>query len=317
MDHSQGTPILLLLSALACACARSEPAGTPAATPTASSRTSPLTVAPRATAAAPSASAAPPPAASQSSDGQLPERSASAGSTIGTIACGKSRCQAGKQVCVLDATPEWICAPARRDDGASFACDDASDCQAGATCCRSFASAELVVACAKPDDDCAALVCSEPDGTKCPRGQRCKDGYCQQETQATCGAKRCPKDAPFCNFSAAPTCVDEAAAIAAISAMPFDAPNAARVYACTKPSDCGTLRCCSDMAYGSRVTHCQHACDPANSMQLCAGDSECKALARIWCEDDAACRRAVRCVPPDEETKSALPGLKICRLLDH
>lgn len=315
MERSKHTLILFALSVLAGACARSEPASAPAATPAAGSRTPQPAAAARATTAAPSASSTPAPVQSDA-DG-IPERSGAGGSTIGTIACGKSRCQAGRQVCVLDSKPEWICAPARRDGSASFACDDASDCAAGTTCCQSFASGEMTVACDKPDRDCSALLCSEPDGTRCPRGQHCAEGYCQQQTQATCGAKRCPKDAPFCNLTAAPSCVDEAAAIAAVSAVPFDGPNAARVYACTKPSDCGTLRCCSDMAYGPRITHCQHACDPGNSMQLCTRDSECKALAQIWCEGDAACRRAVRCAAPDEETQSALPWLKVCRQLGH
>ena len=318
--------VTLLLSGvlammLIASCARSERAAAPATTTSASSPTLERTAEPPAPPSAePAASAAPAPVeAAAPSDSELPERNVSGGSTIRTIACGKARCQAGKEVCVRDAKQEWACVASAPEGGAFYACDDASDCTAPKTCCRSFASAEEVYSCEAPGGACAAVVCSEPDGTRCPRGQRCSQGYCQAETQATCaGEKRCPTDTPYCLWGGTPTCVDERAAEMAVASLQPGDTNALGVYTCTKPSDCGTQQCCTDMTYAAGLTRCSHACDAVNGMLLCSRDSDCNARARAWCGDNAACRRAVRCVTLDaDRTGKRPPWMKVCRQLEY
>ncbi len=80
---------------------------------------------------------------------------------------------------------------------------------------------------------------------------------------------------------------------------------------------CGSHQCCTSMIYGEKFTSCFHQCDGANSMMLCARDGDCRERARAWCGDDAACRRAVRCVPPSPDLPGATPPwMKVCRALN-
>lgn len=245
-----------------------------------------------------------------------PKRGDAPGSTVGTVACGNTRCRAGSELCTMKSL-EWVCLPSTVEATSFYACDDASDCPAPLTCCRSFASAEEIYACAKPTEDCAALPCAEPDGMTCPQGLHCSGGYCEAESRATCGgAKQCPKEAPRCAWGSSPACV--AAAGGDSAGFGEDGSPISGLYECTRPSDCGGARaCCTSALYGEKATHCFHQCDSANSAQLCTRDADCRSRAQTWCGDDVRCRRAVRCAPPSTEASPPLPPwMKVCQRFD-
>lgn len=212
----------------------------------------------------------------------------------------------------------WACVPADGELDGFYACDDASDCSAPLVCCRSFASAAEVFQCALPTGDCSAIVCAEPDGKQCPRGQRCTGTYCNADTRATCvGGQRCPAVAPYCAWSSSPSCVDATGAENAAGALLEPNSPILGVYGCTKPSDCGTQHCCTSMTNGEKQTRCSNACDAANSMRLCSTRADCKWLADAYCEgqDAAACRARLRCEPPTTDRPNAVPPwLKVCSL---
>jgi hypothetical protein len=243
-----------------------------------------------------------------------PKREDAAGSTVGTIACGNTRCRAGSELCTMRSL-KWVCSPSTVEATSFYACDDASDCPAPLTCCRSFASAEEIYACSKPTEDCAALPCAEPDGMTCPQGLRCSGGYCMADFRATCdGAKQCPKEAPRCAWGSSPACITEAGG----DGFGEDGSTISGIYECTRPDDCGGAQaCCTSALYGEKVTHCLHQCDGANSAQLCARDADCESRARLWCGDDVRCRGAVRCAPPSTEASTGLPPwMKVCQRFD-
>ena len=250
---------------------------------------------------------------------ELPTRMGAEGSTVGTIACGKTRCRAGSERCTMKSY-EWVCLPSTADATSFYECDDASDCPAPLTCCRSFASAEEIYACAKPTEDCAALSCAEPDGMSCPQGLRCNGSYCTADFRATCGgAKQCPKEVPSCAWGSSPACVDLAGGDSGITGLGEEGSPVSGLYECTQPSDCGGVHdCCTSSLYAEKVTHCLHQCDGSNSRQLCARDADCGGRAALWCGDDARCRRAVRCVRPSKEVSSVRPPwMKVCERLDY
>jgi hypothetical protein len=244
------------------------------------------------------------------------KREGAAGSTIGTIACGTTRCRSGSEVCTMSGS-SWICVPSASKANGYYACDDASDCKAPLTCCVSFASAEEIYDCAEASADCAALPCAEPDGTTCPKGLRCEGGVCMADWRATCAdSKQCPKDAPYCAWSSEPACIRDSSAL---SSLGDEGSTVAGLYQCTKPSDCGGLHeCCTSMVYAEKATLCSHACDVANSALVCERDADCKDRALSWCGEDAQCRRAVRCRASNHPESHVLPPwLKTCQQLDY
>jgi len=85
------------------------------------------------------------------------------------------------------------------------------------------------------------------------------------------------------------------------------------IYACTKPSDCGTQRCCTSMGLGEKQTTCMNQCDLGNSMMLCETAADCGALERDHCHGDAACRRSIRCASPATDKPGGVPPwMKVC-----
>jgi len=213
------------------------------------------------------------------------------------------------------AEKDWVCRPKSNSLEGWYACDDASDCAAPLTCCRLFASAAEVFECGKPHGNCAELPCAEPDGLRCPAGQKCSEGYCHADARATCGpAQRCPAERPYCAWSSAPACVDEAAAVSDADALLNLRGNVSGIYACTKPSDCGTQRCCTSMGLGEKQTTCMNNCDLGNSMMLCETVADCAALGRDHCHGDASCLRSVRCAPPETDKPGGVPAwMKVCQ----
>jgi hypothetical protein len=246
-----------------------------------------------------------------------PVRTTTPGSTNRTIACGKLRCVAGKEACVLPpGSTAWQCIPAAEASGNSYACDDASDCGAPKVCCRSFASADEVYHCERADGDCAAIACVEGDGATCPKGQRCLGSRCGTDFRATCvSARPCPHGSPYCSWSTTPACVD--VKVADETAARISEPGAPLgIYACTKPSDCGTLRCCTSLSYAEKQTNCSHACDLANSMLLCNDETDCRVAMGV-CGDDRECRARMRCVrPPGVPPGNTPPWMKVCAVVD-
>lgn len=298
---------------LAAGCASSERA--PIAPPTSPPAASAASAPPVASSAA-STPEAPLPAAAEP---EIPARKAAQGSTVKTIACGETRCRAGSESCTLETDPyRWVCVPSGAAAEPSYACDDASDCAAPLTCCRRFTPIDDVYVCETPSAECPTLVCSEPDGTKCPRGLRCNGGYCGADSYATCGGgKQCSKEAPYCAWGRAPGCVDEAAAEKLAHELREEGAVVSGIYQCTKPSDCGGQQCCSMIGPGKKDTSCFERCDVASSQMLCTRDAECYDLAEVWCGKDAACRRAVRCLPPRGEPSSpSPPWMKVCRQIE-
>jgi len=90
--------------------------------------------------------------------------------------------------------------------------------------------------------------------------------------------------------------------------------NVSGIYACTKPSDCGTQRCCTSMGLGEKQTTCMNNCDLGNSMMLCETVADCAALGRDHCHGDASCLRSVRCAPPETDKPGGVPAwTKVCQ----
>jgi len=247
-------------------------------------------------------------------------REAAPGPTQGSIACGKERCKAGSEVCALGEGGRWRCLKASEKSQASasvWECDEASDCQRGQSCCLSFASAAEWVGCAEPKGNCALELCIEGDGAPCRAGLECKQGACVPPRKpATCGpGKTCPAKSPMCVYRAGKgSCVDdETARKRAENAQE----SGVGVYACTRPSDCGGgWKCCTSMSDGARFTRCGHACDSANTMQVCERDLDCKPLAEAVCGGEARCMKNIKCqpAPADGDLASAVPGwMKVCR----
>ncbi len=275
--------------------------------------------APAGSAASASASASAPAASGDATaDSGLPPpaRDRAAGSTRGTIACGAARCRAKEEVCVwVERARDWGCvARAAAADGDAYGCDDASDCGAGESCCESFASAAIYVGCTPrggPGRDCRAEICVEGDGAGCPAGQACSKGYCEStapKPPTRCGTGRaCRGAAPLCQWlGGKASCVSSQAAV-----EPAD-DNEASLYECTRPADCAKGEvCCSGTLRGLREAACSYACDQANQHVLCASDADCR---RDFCaghDDEAACRKGVACVAPNDGVSP--PWLKSCR----
>lgn len=244
-----------------------------------------------------------------------PPREGASGSTIKTVSCGNSRCKVGKEVCgALANGAGWACQQEKSSPDGWYACDDPSDCAPPLTCCRRFTSGAEVFECGKRDGNCAALPCAEPDGGHCPLGQQCTKGYCRAPASATCeSGKHCPLERPYCVWSGAPACVAEAVATAVARGLLEGDRNVSGVYACTRPSDCGSERCCTSMGLGERQTACANNCDLGNTMLLCETVADCALLVGEHCRGDASCRQSVRCGPPEiERLNSVPPWMKIC-----
>lgn len=202
-------------------------------------------------------------------------------STRGTIACGATRCRAEVEGCLTKKDGTRSCVVlANVHEGAIYACDDASDCTTeGETCCApTLASASCTTPNAVDSAPCGFEVCNTDDGAPpCPSGQSCVKGICRPEAPGvTCGKTRCPKDAPYCVWTAgAGKCVSASDAERAREAARQDE-KAPSVFECTKPGDCGTgFQCCSVREYDLmatrtvRVTQCRYGCDDTQFDDVC------------------------------------------------
>jgi hypothetical protein len=251
-----------------------------------------------------------------------PPRAGASGSTRNTVSCGEKRCKVGHEVCTNSGSTNadlWACLPESSTAlGESvYACDDPSDCHAPSTCCLRWASNENF-ACGKPDVNCKSLPCSVAEGTACPKGQHCQDGFCGVDARATCGSPEpCPAEAPYCAWSGTPECVSKAAALAAEG----DLTSGGRVtglYQCTKPSDCGTQACCTSTGIGVSETFCMNSCDSGITMTVCDSTADCRQFAGERCGKDAACRKTLRCGPiaPDGSNSLPPPWMKLCSVAE-
>ncbi len=229
------------------------------------------------------------------------------GSTRGTIACGASRCIAGKQACNLQQVTECVASGATPDGGMLF-CDDGSDCGPGLTCCQTGASAALFQVCTPrkgPNSDCALEVC-EPDGAACPKGQYCEGRGCVSERHVTCAKARsvCAKN-QYCEWqSGQARCVDDPRNPSS------DEPGYA-AWACTRPSDCSVgQQCCTSSGSGWHHTYCAVNCDLTNTTTVCSTVGDCQ---RSWQLIPTGLRHRFKlgCAPIDDE---APPWLKGCKL---
>jgi hypothetical protein len=267
-SSARGLPAAALFAVIAACSAASTPG--PSTSPAPSSPPALASSEPIATEDAGAKNDPPPP---EEAPPLLPRRLAP-GSTRGRIACGESRCEAGKEICVILADNRWACVPKEDESkgiGGLFQCDDGTDCPQGKTCCRSFASAAEYVHCTTRDQDCAIEVCEE-GGARCPAGQTCQSNVCWPAAKSgpptpTCGrGKVCGKDKPFCAWAnGTGTCV-----------APQNAPEGASMLRCTQNSDCGAgFHCCTGGAMGTRESFCTLNCDMANTRQYCATDADC------------------------------------------
>lgn len=121
---------------------------------------------------------------------ELPPREGAPGSTRGTIACGTARCDASTQVCVPNFQANvWACVAKDAPRDSYLACDDGTDCPQGQTCCQGFASANTEVKCSTRSGP-EADCASELCS---PGGARCPAG------------QRC--EGGYCRVEAAASCV--------------------------------------------------------------------------------------------------------------
>lgn len=250
----------------------------------------------------------------QSPSEQLPsaaqERSTGepAGSTLGTIACGAVRCQAGREVCAFSPQPDH-CAEATEyaAGGAGLFCDDTSDCPKGRACCQIASSSELVQRCTAPSGpatQCQIEVC-KVGGAPCPRGRHCEQEFCDRDRASSCPGADEPSCGPrdYCQWNDGRThCAAEPYEVQDVNA-------AQAVFGCIKPSDCGPGQsCCTSPVAGWRQTRCATGCDLANNLALCERTSECRALL-VQFPLDVQRVAEPRCTPVAE---GAPPWLRAC-----
>jgi hypothetical protein len=253
---------------------------------------------------APMPSSPPPP--------EIGPRRGAPGSTRGTIACGESRCVAGKESCIANAVAgKWICVPSSdplQDGG--YRCDDGTDCPQGETCCMSFASASTLVACTTRNRDCPAEMCEE-GGARCPAGQTCRDGLCRVASRASCGKQVCSLEKPLCIWGKDAKCGDGADAERIETAKADGgAADDTGIYASTKRTDCRTQMCCTG-ALGPDRTFCANQCDLANNQIVCDRDTDCASVNAAYCSG-ASC---AKCRKPEAERSSGLPPwMKFCAM---
>jgi hypothetical protein len=280
---------------------------------------------PKATAAASTVKSAQPSSSGGYTVNQGPPREGASGSTLKTVSCGKQRCKAGAEVCTDSgkAVEPWACMPkdASALGDSLYACDDPSDCSPPSTCCLRWASGSERFECGKPDLNCKALPCSLAEGTPCPQGQYCKDGFCGVDARATCGVEKlCSADKPYCVWSDAPECASQTGALAAEGEL-VGGGRVTGVYECTKPSDCGTQKCCTSTSHGVAQTFCMNSCDSGLTMTVCDTAADCTRFTHESCGQDAACRKKVHCDPlrpgPDTTKAPLPPWLKLCLMADE
>jgi len=300
------SPRHLLTALLLSSCASSAPATLPKAT-----NASPVVVAPSAEPSVESSVEPTPPGS---------PRTGAPGSTLKTISCGNKRCKAGTEVCTRSSSNEadpLTCLPKSTPGNGQdrYACDDPSDCTAPKTCCMSWASASEDFACRKSDDDCKDLPCSAAEGTRCPDGQSCQNGFCAVPVHATCaGDQQCPAERPYCAWSGSAECVSKSVALAAEGELDSGG-RVTGLYRCTKPSDCGTQLCCTSTGIGVAETFCMHSCYSGITKTVCDSSADCGQYARERCGKDAACRKRVRCAAPHPQPNAPPPPwMKLCML---
>lgn len=207
-----------------------------------------------------------------------------------TIACGKTACRAGSEVCCTFASTHWCaklsssnqdlrtlgtaCIPppgvkSETDDNSDveFAtCDDSDDCASGQRCCLfgGFYDAPYMSVCTRKGDDCNAELCRP--GTcrgrlhQCrrERGQRAR---CVSGTPLRCGRTVCSDRKWVCRTTAKD----------ARCATLKDA-KTEMAWQCIRPGDCprGT-KCCVE----GNQAECNQNCDYWGGTNACDTDADC------------------------------------------
>jgi hypothetical protein len=237
----------------------------------------------RASANAPEAStdAGAPDAAAPTPPPLIP-RTAIAGNTRGSIACGDRRCDASREICAMVAGPAWACVP-RGGPGtgsASYECDDGTDCPQGKTCCQDFSSDAEYYVCTTRNVGCSVEVCVE-GGARCPPGQLCKRGVCAPEKDPLpkCGSGvTCSVEKPVCVWKQGKgECVSAPREIELEQDLKPGSEFA--LLRCTQNADCGSgFHCCTAGSFGASLTYCALNCDAMSTAQFCVTDADCPKL---------------------------------------
>jgi len=244
------------------------------------------------------------------------------GDTRGTIACGETRCRAGKQACdgskcvPISATHDY-----NNNGESAFECDDGSDCAAGSVCCAlhmggGYCQPQFGKA---PPLYCNAELCIPDAGAACRSGESCvtpcTDGLCEsycatRPLRATYApGKQCEQGALVWTYATAMgTCVGFPELEALYETASDD--DRIGIFECTRPSDCApAMRC---VAAGPRGTVCQPAGELANMTYVCNTNAECrKGMQEPFTR--AKCELAAR--NQDYQDFHYPPWVSVCRFL--
>jgi hypothetical protein len=259
--------------------------------------------APTTSASASAEDAGAPDAAQEPEPRERPPRAGTPGSTRGTVACGKVRCNAPAETCVWDEPSfAWTCKKVDHSkdqpgDEIGFACDDGTDCPDGQTCCRLFELGSFDHAsCVKRGEvvgRCSAEICLQ-GGAKCPSGMTCtspstaEEGACDAPNgPATCaGKKRCPADKPICVMGA------KGLACAAQGSSEFNAAPSDKRWECMRQEDCHGGEACS-YVFGEIDHDIETFCSMYSMAYM--GSMLCDPTGPSPCGKDADCLKMMAC----------------------
>jgi hypothetical protein len=218
-------------------------------------------------------------------------------STPGTVQCGNTVCDLTTDKCCIDAQQNGTCVP---NDGmntcatpslVSMRCDDDADCGNNQVCCADVTGLSYYYACAAPamgpqSSTCALGESCIPGGTCATSGLTCvtqpksqTGAICASDHAAPdCGGTPCSGADPVC-------CWDPNQSTGTCVASGTICPGLTSTLRCTQPSDCGSgYACC--LRFGTNdETFCAGNCDM--NPVICAGASDCPALAPMCAEDQS------------------------------